>query len=258
VDKDSFSCLEKYRLSRCDMINKNKISQGNVEINENDIPQEDEKTIEDEISSEKDKSNENANKSLQCNIEDNKQGQFIMPDKWVVQSAMHNAPYLLKGIFLYLQSRSFRNNNNFSKNRFVVSSYHRFILVGPPGSGKTTLAYAIADMLGWKTIFIPASMLLGRYRNETSINIHNFFSQCFSDDKPKVIIIDELHKLFEHYENDHSDDSQTATAFWQALDIIERDNLHAVIIGTANSVKKLPPELKKSFCGKNYYYIITR
>src|SRR5690606_38400009 len=70
------------------------------------------------------------------------------------------------------------------------------------------------------------------------------------DQSPIVIIIDELHKLFEHHENNHSDDSQTAAAFWLALDEIEKHNPHAIIIGTANNVDKLPSEIKSRFAGK--------
>ena len=65
-----------------------------------------------------------------------------------------------------------------------------------------------------------------------------------------VIIIDELHKLFEHHASEHTDDSQSAAAFWLALDKIEKDNPHIVIIGTANNVDKLPPEIKSRFSGK--------
>jgi SpoVK/Ycf46/Vps4 family AAA+-type ATPase len=56
--------------------------------------------------------------------------------------------------------------------------------------------------------------------------------------------------LFEHHANTHSDDSQTAAAFWLALDEIERGNPHAIIIGTANNVDKLPSEIKSRFAGK--------
>ncbi len=51
-----------------------------------------------------------------------------------------------------------------------------------------------------------------------------------------VIIIDELHKLFEHHTDKNSGDSQTAAAFWLMLDQIEKHNPKAIIIGTANNV----------------------
>ena len=145
-----------------------------------------------------------------------------MPDKWILESAIENAPELLKGISLYLQSQS--HCIEVSQNFTSIPSFHRFILVGPPGSGKTTMAYAIAYMLRYPTVFIPATRLLGQYRNQTAINIQKFLKDYAADGLKKVIIIDELHKLFEHHDSEQTDHSQTAAAFWLALDDIEKHN----------------------------------
>jgi len=168
--------------------------------------------------------------------------------QWLLESSMDNAPALLKGIFTYLQS--YKYNRNACQSITTVPSFHRFILVGPPGTGKTTLAYAIAHMLNYPVVFIPATSLLGHFRNETSNNIERFLQEQTIDGLPKVIIIDELHKLFEHHANDRADDSQSAAAFWLAIDKIEKHNPNVIIIGTANSVDKLPPEIKSRFSGK--------
>src|SRR4030095_3805792 len=168
--------------------------------------------------------------------------------QWLLESSMDNAPALLKGIFTYLQS--YKYNRNACQSVTIVPSFHRFILVGPPGTGKTTLAYAIAHMLNYPVVFIPATSLLGHFRNETSNNIEKFLQEQTVDGLPKVIIIDELHKLFEHHANDRADDSQSAAAFWLAIDKIEKHNPNVIIIGTANSVDKLPPEIKSRFSGK--------
>ncbi len=167
---------------------------------------------------------------------------------WLLESSINNAPFLLQGILTYLQSHKY-NRNRLEKDN-VVSSFHRFILEGPPGTGKTTLAYAVAHTLNYPVVFIPATSLLGHFRNETSNNIENFILEQTIDGLPKVIIIDELHKLFEHHANDHADDSQSAAAFWLAIDKIEKHNPNIIIIGTANSVVKLPPEIKSRFSGK--------
>jgi len=168
--------------------------------------------------------------------------------QWLLESSMDNAPALLKGIFTYLQSC--QHNRNALQKVTTIPSFHRFILVGPPGTGKTTLAYAMAHMLNYPVVFIPATSLLGHFRNETSNNIEKFLQEHTVDGLPKVIIIDELHKLFEHHANDNADDSQSAAAFWLAIDKIERHNPNIIIIGTANSVTKLPPEIKSRFSGK--------
>lgn len=168
------------------------------------------------------------------------------PARWIVESAMENAPELVKGIFTYLQSRYPIS----SQPIINIPSFHRFILVGPPGSGKTTLAYAIAEMLGYTYTFIPSADLLGKFRNETAINLQKIIRKCISDGGKRVIIIDELHKLFEHHKIEQTDHSQTAASFWLILDHIEKYLPDIIIIGTANNVDKLPPEIKSRFAGK--------
>ena len=165
--------------------------------------------------------------------------------KWLFHSALDNAPDLLKGIIIYLHESDWDSEFN-----AFIPSFHRFILVGPPGSGKTTLAHAIAYELHYPVIFVPATSFLGHYRNQTSVNISHFLEEYANEEKKIVIIIDELHKLFEHHANDHADDSQTAAAFWLMLDKIEKYNPKAIIIGTANNVTELPLEIKSRFSGK--------
>lgn len=176
------------------------------------------------------------------------QAQLPRPERWILESSIDNAPELLKGIFFYLQSR--KESINKSQQSTTIPSFHRFILVGSPGTGKTTLAHSVGYMLNYPTVYIAATSLLGHFRNETSNNIEKFLQEHTVDGLPKIIIIDELHKLFEHYTNNQADDSQSAAAFWLAIDKIEKYNPNVVIIGTANSVDKLPPEIKSRFAGK--------
>jgi len=170
------------------------------------------------------------------------------PARWVLESSMENAPKSVKGIFTYLQLRSRCPISN--QPIINIPSFHRFILVGPPGSGKTTLACAMAEMLGYSYIFIPATNFLGKFRNDTAINLQKTLTQCIADGSKKVIIIDELHKLFEHHKSEQTDHSQTAASFWLMLDHIEKFFPNIIVIGTANNVDKLPPEIKSRFAGK--------
>ncbi len=170
-----------------------------------------------------------------------------LPEEWIVESCLEQAPPLLKGILSYLetQSRSTRYSNP-----FFIPSCQRLILVGPPGSGKTTLAHAIASKLECPAILIPATSLLGHFRNHTANNISTRLERYTSTPYPVVIIIDELHKLFEHHEHSESDDSQSAAAFWLFVDQMEKHCSHAILICTANDVTSLPPEIKSRFAGK--------
>lgn len=172
--------------------------------------------------------------------ESNRVNSWQLPG-WLVAASLKNMPRLLRGIFNYLKMHNEKN---------VIPSCHRFILVGKPGTGKTTLAQAIAHSLGYEELLVHASTLFGKYRNQTAVRLREVFDSVKGDQSPKVIIIDELHKLFENYAYKRADDSANATAFWNQLDQFERDNHNIIVIGTANSVEKLPPEIKSRFHGK--------
>ncbi len=167
------------------------------------------------------------------------------PPEWLAQQCIDNAPYFLRGILYYLK---------LGDKSAPVPSYHRLILVGPPGTGKTTLANVIAYFLRSQVYFVPATYFLGHFRNQTAENINNFFLKSDTiikdADKKKVIIFDELHKLFEYYQSDKTDASQTAAAFWLMLDYLEKNYPNIVVIATMNDASKLPPELKSRFHGK--------
>lgn len=169
------------------------------------------------------------------------QKKMTMPRHWLVKSALENAPDYIKGIINYLKMYDAGT---------VIPSLHRLILVGPPGSGKTTLALAIGRLFAKDMRFVPVCNIIGHYRNLTAERLTNFFKEATADSAKKVIIIDELDKIFENYNNDKSDDSMTASAFWLALDEIEKMHPHIFFIGIMNDASKLPPQIKSRFHGK--------
>lgn len=162
---------------------------------------------------------------------------------WLVGSSIKNAPPLFQGICTYLKSRTPKT---------TIPSFHRFILVGPPGTGKTTLAQALGFFLDYDdVVLVPATTFLGKYRNETAVKMRDYLEQFYIDSSKKIIIIiDELHKLFENHKDGKTDDAQNAAAFWLVLDTLAKRNPNVVVIGTANNIKKLPPEIKSRFHGK--------
>lgn len=165
-----------------------------------------------------------------------------MPE-WLMHASMQNAPPLLQGIFKYLQSSP-------QNSHYIIPSYNRFVLVGEPGSGKTTLALAMACTLEYETFFVPISDLGGKNRGETAMNLLNVLNNIAKLTYKTIVILDEINKLFENYESELTDTSENSTAFWQALDDLEKNHQNIIIIGTANSIDKLPPQLKSRFHGK--------
>lgn len=178
----------------------------------------------------------------QYSSQEEKKSIFTSMPNWLMRTSLKNAPDLVKGILNYLKTY-----NKYT----MVPSFHRMIFVGKPGTGKTTLAFALAKELKCEVTYIPAASMLGRYRNQTAVQMRTFFENIMNENPPKkIIIIDELHKLFEQHANDQTDDSQNAVTFWLMLDLLEKRCPNVIVIGTANSVDKLPPEIKSRFHGK--------
>ncbi len=179
---------------------------------------------------------------LEPTREENDQLPLLKLPDWLVYSAIENAPTLVQGMVKYWMLPMHDMN---------TPAAHRLILVGEPGTGKTTLAYAIGRMLDCRTTYIPASSFVGSHRNETAVRIKNFFNKCKKEKVQKrIIIIDELHKILEHYDNEHYDTSETAAALWLALDELENYYPHIIVIATMNSAIGIPPEIKSRFHGK--------
>lgn len=163
-------------------------------------------------------------------------------DDHIVQGCINNSPGMVFAFAYYLKS--------LKKGCDPVPSLHRLILVGPPGTGKTTLARAIGQFVNYKTIYTSVASFMGVYRNQTANRLNTFLHEQAKDNEPKIIIIDEMHKLFENYQNERNDSYETAAIFWLFIDKMERMYPNLVIIGTMNDASGLPPEIKSRFTGR--------
>ena len=117
------------------------------------------------------------------------------------------------------------------------------LMYGEPGVGKSTLARAIAYKAGWYVACICGRQIRGEHRGSTSIKLQQKLESIVAQHKNTVIIIDEMNRLFEEYNNSNFDTGDTAEDFWTFLDSQE-DNQQLYIIGTMNNVDKLPPQIQ--------------
>lgn len=125
------------------------------------------------------------------------------------------------------------------------------LLVGPYGTGKSTLACALAYKAGWRCEFLTAADFKGNgARNVTGDKLHDKIEEIAQLNEKTVIVLDEMNTLVEYFESENHDSGYTALTLWQLLDKY-RKSPNLFFIFTANRDHKNPPQLKKSCAVSN-------
>ena len=78
------------------------------------------------------------------------------------------------------------------------------ILFGPPGTGKTTLVEALAGMIGWDFLEIPASAFLSEGMDQVPARADAIFTELMELDRV-VVLFDEVDELIRFRESERSD-----------------------------------------------------
>jgi len=172
---------------------------------------------------------------------------YHLPE-WIIESSLRklNRTPLLKGVVNYLAYHHSSDN---------TPSSHRFILKGVPGTGKTTLALSIAKKLDYRVVFRSATSLMGKYLNESTVNLRELLEDVSQSETKTMLIIDELDALFKNRESHHNDHNANYRAFEAALDDLLRErNENVVVVGTTNDYDSLPESMQSRF-GNNHFEI---
>lgn len=120
------------------------------------------------------------------------------------------------------------------------------LLAGPAGTGKTTMAAAIAKKLGFKEIEqIKGPFLTDRYQNGGEHNLKQHFDRLM-ERYPCALVIDEIEALLNKHDQQNNGDNNILRAFWTKLD--ECNDLGIMVIATSNyTAKDLPGPIQSRF-----------
>ncbi len=116
-----------------------------------------------------------------------------------------------------------------------INAPRGIILYGPPGSGKTHLARAVANEVEARFYYINGPEIIGTYAGETEGNLRRIFGEA-AHHAPSIVFIDELDALApKRGETGAHSDIRAVTQLLSLMDGLTRVD-SVIVIGTTNRI----------------------
>lgn len=132
-------------------------------------------------------------------------------------------------------------------NKNDLSPLNKLLFFGPPGTGKTKLAYAIANKLDMPLIVVQLDEVISSFLGKTGKNIKDIFDLAQRENV--VIFLDEIDTLAKHRDDDKElgELKRVVSVLLQNIDTFPQ---HSVLIGATNHEHLLDKALWRRFSAK--------
>lgn len=133
-------------------------------------------------------------------------------------------------------------NDEAVRKRLIMSAV---LLYGKPGTGKSELAKAIADVASKKFVVIDCPNIATEYQNSGSQNLRKAIEKIAETNQEYIIILDEINGLINNKKIPYSTDD-VGLSLGTQLDKYQKDK-KIIFIATTNKPEDLPESLKSRF-----------
>ena len=118
------------------------------------------------------------------------------------------------------------------------------LLHGPPGSGKTLLAKAIANETGASLFIINGPEILSKMQGESEKNLRSIFEEA-EKQSPSIIFIDEIDSIAPNREKTNAEADKRIVS--QLLTLMDgmKSKSNVIVIGATNRPNSLDPALRR-------------
>jgi SpoVK/Ycf46/Vps4 family AAA+-type ATPase len=127
-----------------------------------------------------------------------------------------------------------RLHRGFDRQKFTL-------LNGPTGTGKTTLASAVATHAGRACFSLNLALVGNEYQRSEITQLINFFEHTFGFDQPICVVLDEINHLT-NQKKDKGGPADSMSALWSCMTKVN-DNPRITLIATTNNKEQLPEPL---------------
>ncbi len=125
-----------------------------------------------------------------------------------------------------------------------ISAPRGILFYGPPGSGKTHLARAVANEVDARFFYINGPEIVGTLYGETEGNLRKIFAEA-THHAPSVILIDEVDALApKRGETGAHSDTRAVTQLLSLMDGMTRVD-GVIVIGTTNRIESIDLALRR-------------